>query len=380
MQLRLLALALLACVLGAGTALGETDAGDSVIQEIRIDDDGVVVDDDWRREHRGYGGREMRTRVLGEDIVRFGDDVVIEENEIVEGDAVAIMGDVIVKGLVEGDAVAVGGALMIGPRGEIDGDGVAIGGGVTKEPGARVRGETVSIGQDVWGFPRVHPTGRSIFSRVGSLVFLIMWVVVLVLLGLLVVAVGGKQVGFVMERARKETFKMGLIGLLAEVLVVPAALLLAVTIIGIPVAIILVFLILPLSWLFGFIAVSRAVGYRVGNGGGRSVYAAVALGVVLLHMLVVFAKLIGLPGGALGTLGSIIAFVGWAVLYVAGTVGLGAVIMSRFGTKGMEPPPQWPPQPPTGTVPAGPTQPQGPPTGAQPPEPQGSQPPSYPQQ
>jgi hypothetical protein len=58
---------------------------------------------------------------------------------------------------------------------------------------------------------------------------------------------------------------------------------------------------------------------------------------LILEGLVILGGVIGLPGGSLGLVGTIIRVIGHAVLYVAGTVGLGAVIMSKFGTKDMQP-------------------------------------------
>jgi hypothetical protein len=75
-----------------------------------------------------------------------------------------------------------------------------------------------------------------------------------------------------------------------------------------------------------------------------------AIGVVALYALVILGHVVGLPGGSFSMVGSVIGFVGWAVVYVAATVGLGAVVMSKFGTKA------WEPKPPVavGAVPAAP--------------------------
>jgi hypothetical protein len=145
----------------------------------------------------------------------------------------------------------------------------------------------------------------------------------------------------VCTRARKEAFKMGLFGLLGWLLIVPVVAIFAITIIGIPVAILLV-LAFFLALLFGFIGVSYAIGNRLGNGHGRSIYISMAMGVIALYGLVILAGLIGLPGGALHMIGRVIAFIGWAIIFVAVTVGLGSVIMSKFGTSELKPKPAVP--------------------------------------
>jgi hypothetical protein len=239
--------------------------------------------------------------------------------------------------MVEGDVVAVGGEVTVGPRGEIDGDAVAVGGGVTKQPGAKVRGETVSIGTGSGFHPTISPAfPGSLLSRGGRLLVFIIWTIMLIVLGLIIMAVFRRGVDNVYARARKEAFKMGLFGLLGWVLFLPVVILFAITIIGIPVAI-LVILAFFLALLFGFVGVSYAVGSRLGNGHDRSVYASMAIGVLALHGLVILGGLIGLPGGALHIIGQVIAFIGWAVIFVAVTVGLGCVIMSKFGTAELKP-------------------------------------------
>jgi len=321
-----------------------TRAADSVVTEIRIDDEGVRLGDREYGRDEGLSGRST-VRVIGEDIVQFGDDIIVEEDEAVEGDVVAILGSIVVNGVVEGDVVAVGGELNVGPRGEIDGDAVAVGGGVTKEPGARVRGETVSIGTGSGFRPRISPAfPGSFLSRGGRLGILVVWIILIVVLGLIIMAIFRRGSENICVRARKEAFKMGLFGLLGWVAFPILVLVLLITIIGIPVAI----LVVPaffLALLFGFIGVSYAVGSRLGNGHGRSPYASMALGVIALYGLLILAGIIGLPGGAFHVLGRVIGFIGWAVIFVAVTVGLGAVIMSKFGTAELKPKPATPPPP-----------------------------------
>jgi len=79
---------------------------DSVVSEVRIDDDGVRLGETRYEVDHGRRGRD-RVTYLGEDIVRFGDDIIVEEDELVDGDVVTIFGSIVVDGAVEGDVVAV---------------------------------------------------------------------------------------------------------------------------------------------------------------------------------------------------------------------------------------------------------------------------------
>jgi hypothetical protein len=348
------------CAISSAVVLAAKSAKDSagVVTDIRIDSEGVKIGDKTYNEHGGItvhvDDEDMRLiNIEGESVVRFGDDVIVEEGELVEGDAVAIFGSVLVNGIVEGDAVAVGGSVSVGPKGRIDGDGVAIGGGVTKEAGAVIRGETVSIGKGgnwsgVWKdgryiaphrLSRFHPYGPfpwALFSRTGRLFFWVLWTIVIILLALVVTAVVRRPVENVSSRAKGEAFKMGLIGLLVWVLLFPAMVLLAITIIGIPVAILLP-MVYILALLMGYTAVGLAVGERFSGGNGKSPYMSVALGILMLQGLSIIAAIIRLPGSWLGAVGFVVAVVGWAVIFVASTVGLGAVVMTRFGTRRPKP-------------------------------------------
>ncbi|HVP58060.1 MAG TPA: hypothetical protein VMU02_08155, partial [bacterium] len=321
---------------------------------IRIDDEGIKVDRQRMEPGEGVvvggdsisvGSGAIRVHASDKDLVRFGDDVIVNEDEIVHGDAVAILGSVVVNGAVEGDAVAVGGGLTVGPKGRIDGDGVAVGGGVYKDPGAVIRGQMVSIGKGGKWMTNEHVMGRfahpnrfpfGVFTRVGRLFLLIVWTLLIILLGLVAVAIARRPVENVCARAKKEAFKMGLIGLLAEILIAPVIVLFCVTIIGIPIGVIAIPLVLALAMLLGYTGVGLAVGDRFANGGGtgRSIYWSIAVGILILQALWIISALVRLPGGILGAIGWVIAFIAWAVIYVAVTVGLGSVIMTRFGTRG----------------------------------------------
>jgi hypothetical protein len=320
-------------------------AKDSLVTDIQIDDEGVRVGD---RTYKGPGitvhvGDDEGKHVVnldGKDVVRFGDDIIVNEGELIEGDAVAVLGSLLVNGAIEGDAVAVGGGITVGPTGRIDGDGVAIGGGVSKDPGGVIGGEMVSIGKGgnwagYWKDGRYFPHHRAypwaVFSRSGRLFGWIIWTFVILVLALLVTAVARRPVENVCMRARREAFKAGLVGLAAWLLVGPIALLFIVTIIGIPVGLVVIPLLFSLAALLGYTGVGMAVGERLGGGIGKSPFMSVAIGIILLQAINIVAGIIRLPGSWLGAIGWIIAFFGWAVIFVAITIGLGAVILTKFG-------------------------------------------------
>lgn len=89
-------------------------------------------------ELKGLGG----TR---DDIVKFGQDIYVAEDEIVEGDIVAIGGDIKIEGTVTGDVVTTAGDIFVGSRGEVQGDIAATFGEVVIEPGAVIEGKVIEV-------------------------------------------------------------------------------------------------------------------------------------------------------------------------------------------------------------------------------------------
>jgi hypothetical protein len=330
-----LVIALVALALVAAAPVTAADRDKDTIKEIEIGDEGIAVKSaggdtmyfDWDE------GLDVNT--VGEDIVRIGNDVHIPEGQVVEGDAVAIMGDVRIDGYVEGDAVAVGGVLTIGPKGRVDGDGVSVGGSVENEGGV-IKGETVSVGIGKGWLKGPGFFMGSFFSSARRLLVLILWLIILIVLGALLLAVVRRPVDIVSDRVRREAFFNGLIGLLVWVLLIPIIVLLAITVIGIPVAILVPF-IFVIMMLLGFIGVSAAAGQKFVAGENGASYASMAAGVIILYSLVILGALLKLGPGPMHFAGSIIGFIGWAIVFVATTVGLGAVVTSRFGTREKKP-------------------------------------------
>jgi hypothetical protein len=79
------------------------------------------------------------------DLVRFGEDVTVPAGRTVLGDVVAVGGDITVLGTVNGDAVAVGGSVHLRPGGVVRGETISIGGRVLNDTGQGLHGSSVSL-------------------------------------------------------------------------------------------------------------------------------------------------------------------------------------------------------------------------------------------
>ncbi len=265
---------------------------------------------------------------LDGDLVVFGGDVFLEQDSIVRGAVMALGGAVEVAGRVDGDVFSMGGDVHLAGTARILGSVVASG-EVVQGPGAVVRGDVATglrrgpvlpLGRR-WRTPclacvPIWPLGRGFGGVLISSAQTLLGSLVLIGLGLLVVLLvpAPTRVGAQTATAYPlQSIGVGLLTLVAAALLLP---LLVITCIGIPVAV-LAALALGVAALFGWIVAGLALGERLLvalRQATRSELVGVALGLVVLAMLS------GVP--CLGLL----------VTLVAGSWGLGAVVLTRFGT------------------------------------------------
>jgi hypothetical protein len=285
--------------------------------------------DYWRRYFPDMD-ELTETRVRNE-IFMIGRDVEIGVFEKVRGDVVVIGGKVTVSGSVGGNVWAVGDDIQVTHTGRIGGDAVTLGGRIIQDPGGTVEGDWVDS-SSFWPSQLVF-LPRSPFT----------WFMV-ALTGMLFVLAAALLTGLVAPRnvdrielqVRTRFGSSFLIGLVTEVLLPVVIVLLLITIVGIPVAIILVPIMLIGLLLLGFTGVAKAVGRGAGERGlafGKSPLATIAVGVVLLEALYFLSRALGFSTHFLDPLALAGRLLGGLVLYVAWTTGLGAALMTRFGTR-----------------------------------------------
>jgi hypothetical protein len=285
-------------------------------------------------------GTPPRT-VTRDDVVRIGGGpITVEENERVDGDVVAIGGAVTVNGEVTGDVVAVGGGATLGPHAIVRGEVTTVGGPLKRDPQAQVLGRVneVGIGGNVAGLPPNMNIPSLIFgsfaSRIGRLTTTIARVLMFILFALIITAVAHRPVQQVAARILAEPVRMGLMGLLAEILFVPVLCVtivaLVISIIGIPLLILVPFAIILMGvvMLVGYTAAAHLAGgwalERIGRS-ERNQYLVVAIGIVVIAGVTLLGRLFAL---ALGGFGAPLYVVGYLIEYLAWTVGFGAAIQT----------------------------------------------------
>jgi len=289
---------------------------------------GITIRGDTSRPRWSAGSSGA---VRSSEMVRVGGSVTILENQTIDGDAVAVMGDVTVYGRVEGNAVAVLGTVFIRDGGVVEGDAVGIGGGVRKDPGARVGGENVQISiVPGWAIGTGSPGWfRPLFGASSIILVLLL----LFLLGWLFLALGESRVRRVGVHVQEHLWKSLLTGMAAAILSPFAFVLLLITVVGIPLALMLP-VVIPLAQLIGFLIVAGVVGMRLASRTGTSrsdLTYGLALGLLFFIGILLVGQLARIGPDPLRFFGIILTVFGLAASLVAGTIGLGALILSRFG-------------------------------------------------
>jgi hypothetical protein len=250
-------------------------------------------------------------------VVKINSDVTIEENMKVRN-VFVLRGQITINGTVEQNVVAIGGSIVLTRTAVVNGDVVALGGIIVMGKGADVHGTLTEINSS-----NISAAISDLLSddwEGWSWLFAIFSVVVffaILILALLIVALIPKPIQVIAETIKTNTFKVSLSGLLGLLLIVPIAVLLTISVIGI-VLIPLEMILVVSAALMGFIAVSQLVGRRVlmlikRTGGG--VIRQTFWGLITLWLI------------------GWIPYVGWIIKVLAVVLGLGGVIMTRFGTK-----------------------------------------------
>ncbi|MFO7693842.1 MAG: polymer-forming cytoskeletal protein [Vicinamibacterales bacterium] len=291
--------------------------------------------------------------------VRFGGDATVAEDEAIGDDVVAIFGSARVDGKVDGDVVAVAGSVHLGPRANVRGDVTAVGGSVERADGTVVSGQIneIRIAKPNFGpLATFRPwddwrwLGDSVRTPFGGSFDLMATLVRIGLIGLLaalMIAVLPSPVTRVAERVAAEPWRAGFVGLAAQLLFVPllvvTVVVLAVSIIGIPLLLLVPFglIAVAVALIMGFAGASCAVGRWIGRRAGSGMpglLVSLVVGLAVVFALTVVARFAGLAGLPVRVVLGSVLVAGFIVEYVAWTVGLGGVLLSRFGRRAAPPP------------------------------------------
>jgi hypothetical protein len=240
---------------------------------------------------------------------------VVRADERVE-DAVSFGGPLRVLGSVRGNAVAMGSDVIVLSGGQVEGDAISFGGVVRVEPGGEVEGDQLTFDSaSLVGGSLGESVATGLFSRVEDLARKIALLFSFAGVGVLVAGIWPSHVSHVSATLRSHPFWYGLAGAILSATLTAGSLLLAVTIIGLPFAL-LILAILALGWLFGVVAFCQGLGERFPSLlRGQSGWGAFLIGAALLTAV------------------SLLPWVGPVVLLLVGFPAVGAALVTRLGTR-----------------------------------------------
>lgn len=272
------------------------------------------------------------------DLVVVGGIATLESDTRVDGNVVVIGGTTDIAGRVQGDMVLIGGAVRLRSTAVVDGQVVRVGGGLTRDPGAQIHGGE-SSGVPVPPIGPIRPvvpvpvqprywiedTVAQVASAIGT-------TIVLAVLALFAVALWREPMERVSRTVTQSpgiSWVVGFLTPLAFAVIVPAfAVLSAILILALCLGLVgfaiiaAVSVALVAAWLMGWVAVGQLIGERLLTAlGGRNMTpaASAAAGTAVITLL--WLGLNPLCG------------LGWLFFVVLAPLGLGAVVLTRFGTR-----------------------------------------------
>lgn len=254
----------------------------------------------------------------------FGTDSIVASGELVCGNVTSFGGTIVIQGVVQGDIVVFGTSVII--DGTVNGTITAYGGSITLQKNASVNGD-IHLCQGSWtqdGDQHVHGNFDGCPKSVDQLLssdegpnFRFLSMLAWIALGALLIVLLPEHVMLVRTTVTSKMRRSLVLGLLSILLALPVLAILVALIISIPLAIIVVIGLIA-AWALGTVAVGSLLGeyimrVLVPQKNTRMVQVVVGLTVLVL-------------AGSL-------PYIGLFISIGAGLIGLGAVFLSRFGTR-----------------------------------------------
>jgi cytoskeletal protein CcmA (bactofilin family) len=277
---------------------------------------------------------------LDGSLLILGGTANLDEGSVVEKDVTVIGGTINVNGQVKGDVSVVGGMVSLGSTAVIGGDVNTLAGQLTRDDGARIEGQVntgttgpfslvvpgtvqipglenlppIPLPRD-FNAPVVNVHFNPLWDGLWWLIRSFLWAALAVLVALFL----SQRTERVAESVIKNPLVAGGMGCLTMLIVPIILLVLVITICGIPFALLGTFA-LWIAWGFGVIVIGYEIGKRLAQLLKADWAIPVSAGIGT------FALTLGLNG-----IGSLVPCVGWMAPATVGLVGLGAVLLTRFG-------------------------------------------------
>jgi hypothetical protein len=269
---------------------------------------GLVIGDSYRLD----SGETLDT-----DLTVVGGNANLEEDSTVNGDVVVIGGNVNIDGSVNGDLSVMGGYVYLDNNARIEGSVETLGGTIQRSEGAVVEGKDLGDRREPGRITTLRSPAVNIsFEPVTATLMAIFQAMALAALAIIVSLFALRPMENTGRTAMNQAPVSGGVGCLTILVL----LIMAITIILLPVSLI-GFLAVGIAALFGWVTLGLLLGRRLAVWLKQPWSDPVNAGVGTL-VLSLAASMVNL-----------IPCVGWLVTFTVTMIGIGAVVLSRFGTQ-----------------------------------------------
>lgn len=299
----------LAILVSACMPNGESKNGDSIYPSQFIAGDVYVLN----------SGERINGNIAG-----IGTTLILEKGSIVSGDISLIGSNLDLSGEVNGDINLFAGSSYIGDSAVIQGDINQTYHQIHISPNAIIRGRTntfvfpskpgSSSISNITNFLRWLNPSRILFLQIGRIIF---WI----LISLLVIGLFPDPTGKVITALRNNPLPALGVGFISLMILPIVSIILIVTICLSPVGIILL-IVLSVSYVWGWVSIGYLVGIQLTSWLNldwkkEAIVLTGALALGTITMLLIFIPILGFITGL-----------------IISSIGIGAIIFSRFGTSG----------------------------------------------
>ena len=261
--------------------------------------------------------------VLNEDLLILGGSVRLEEGSTVNGDIMLMGGTLWVAGTIDGDLTVAGGSVSLRDSALVTGSFSSMGADVERNQSAEIEGETFTdqdlpfnIVPGTWQNSMMMPSGVRPFLDLG---WFFLRVVLWGLLAMLVVMFLPTQTERIIRAVNSQPWVAGGLGIATGLILPILLVVLALTICLIPFSLI-GFLVLGAAWALGLVALGQELGKRFGRIFKQEWHPALAAGVGTFLLTLI-----------LNGLNAVLPCLGWIPSVLVGALGLGGVMLTRFG-------------------------------------------------
>jgi len=287
---------------------------------------------------------------IKKQLIIIGNSVLIEGKA--DSDVVVMNGDLSLYGEIKRNVAIIGGDAYLYSGSKIGGDIIVLGGKIYKEENAKIEGNITQMAIGPFSLllkllppyspketklqivkPEIPKTKKKF--KPFETIFLLIWGISLSVLTLIITIVAPDGVENMENLIEKKMGYSFVAGFLAQILFVPAILILIISIIGIPLIPIFIIAFI-LSLLISLTPSSLFVGKILKknlNFLPKQNYFLSFLGLILLFIIWIIGNLLRIGGSIFSIFGLIINLLTIFLLYLYFTIGLGGLILSRFGTK-----------------------------------------------